>query len=776
MSNQVSKPFGGRTIVLETGAMARQANGAVLVTYGETMVLVTAVASDSPREGIDFFPLTVDYLEKTSSAGRIPGGFFKREGRLTEKETLTSRFIDRPLRPLFQEGFRNETQIIATVLSADPDTDPDILAITGASAALEVSNIPFLGPIAGVRVGRLNGELIANPTIAQIQECDINLIIAASQDAIVMVEGGGKEIPEEEIVAALIFGHEAIKPIIALQQELREASDAAKRQRGESTGKIPVTRPITLALMESVITGETPADEATAPHVDDFKRFRDMAEGRLDQAYRTMQKQKRRDMIRTLRQEVFDTFLEPLRTREANLNTASALDALTREIRGLESRLKSWFHDLEGKIVRTRILREKTRIDGRGLTEVRPIECKVGILPRAHGSALFTRGETQALVTTTLGTSDDEQLIESLTGVTWRTFMLHYNFPPFSTGEVKFLRGAGRREIGHGALAQRALMNHIPTADAFPYTIRIVSEILESNGSSSMASVCGGSLSLMDAGVPVPGAVAGIAMGLIKEGEDVAVLTDILGDEDHLGDMDFKVTGTRNGVTAVQMDIKIDEGVSRAILSQALAQARDARLHVLDRMDAALSVPRPDVSLYAPRIEKIFIKPDRIRDVIGPGGKVIKGITARTGCKVDVDDTGEVRIASSDMKALEQAKAMIRELTQEAEIGRVYVGKVRKIMDFGAFVEIFPGTDGLLHISQISNKRVAKVTDVMKEGDEVMVKVLEIDPQGKIRLSRREALGDAGIEDEGGDAGSDSGDRERPRGDDHRSRPPRRRR
>ena len=755
--------------------MARQANGAVLLTYGETMVLVTAVASDSPREGIDFFPLTVDYLEKTFSAGRIPGGFFKREGRLTEKETLTSRFIDRPLRPLFQEGFRNETQIVATVLSADPDTDPDILAITGASAALEVSNIPFLGPIAGVRVGRINGELIANPTIAQIQECDLNLIIAAGQDAIVMVEGGGKEIPEEEIVEALIFGHEAIQPILALQRELREASDTARRERGEPTGKTPVARPITLALMESVIAGKTPSDETTAPHLEDYRRFRAMAAERLAEAYRVTQKHKRREMIRALRQEVFDSFLEPLRTREVTLNTAAALDALTREIRGLEGRLKSWFHDLEGVIVRTRILKERTRIDGRGLTEVRPIDCKVGILPRAHGSALFTRGETQALVTTTLGTSDDEQLIETLIGEHWRTFMLHYNFPPFSTGEVKFLRGPGRREIGHGALAERALRHQIPTADAFPYTIRIVSEVLESNGSSSMATVCGGSLSLMDAGVPIPAAVAGIAMGLIKEGEDVAVLTDILGDEDHLGDMDFKVTGTRQGVTAVQMDIKIDEGVSRAILSQALAHARAARLHVLDRMDAAIAAPRADISPYAPRIEKIFIKPDRIRDVIGPGGKVIKGITARTGCKIDVDDTGEVRIASADMKALEQAKAMIRELTQEAEIGRVYVGKVRKIMDFGAFVEIFPGTDGLLHISQISRQRVAKVTDVMKEGDEVMVKVLEIDPAGKIRLSRREALGDLGVEEEAGEGGSERGAEERPRGDDHRSRPRRRR-
>jgi polyribonucleotide nucleotidyltransferase len=767
MSIKLTTEFGGQTFALETGSMARQANGAVLVSYRDTMVLVTAVASGSPREGIDFFPLTVDYLEKTFSAGKIPGGFFKREGRLTEKETLTSRFIDRPIRPLFPGGFRNETQIIATVLSADPETDPDILAITGASAALTVSDIPFLGPIAGVRVGRIEGELIANPSIEQIAASDLNIIIAASEKAIVMVEGGAKDVPEGDVVEALIFGHQAVQPVLELQRKLLAEVEEAKRSAGEPTGKIEVVPPVTFELMERVVTGEQAADEATAPRVEEFKRFMELVEARLTEAYRTVQKRQRHDLVRELRAEMMETLVGPEKSRERGLGSQAEVEAAAGEVKSMEARLKSWFHDLEAKIVRSRILSEKTRIDGRGLRDVRPIECKVGLLPRTHGSALFTRGETQAIVTTTLGTSQDEQLIETLTGEHWRTFLLHYNFPPFSTGEVKFLRGPARREIGHGALAVRALQDQIPLAEKFPYTIRIVSEILESNGSSSMATVCGGSLALMDAGVPVPSAVAGIAMGLIKEGSEVAILTDILGDEDHLGDMDFKVTGTRQGVTALQMDIKIDEGVSREILTEALEQAREARLHVLDRMDAALPAARPDLSLYAPRIETVYIKPDRIRDVIGPGGKVIKGITARTGAKIDVDDSGEVRIASADAKALEQAKAMIRELTQEAEIGRVYLGKVRKIMDFGAFVEIFPGTDGLVHISELAPGRVNKVTDVLKEGDEVMVKCLDIDPQGKIRLSRRAALGELGDEEEGGaparPSGPPSGNTGRPR-------------
>jgi polyribonucleotide nucleotidyltransferase len=537
--------------------------------------------------------------------------------------------------------------------------------------------------------------------------------------------------------------------VIELQRKLLAEVEAGKQSAGEPTGKMEVVPPVTFALMQQVVSGERAADEATASHVEPFKRFMDLVETRLSEAYTTVEKRKRHDQIKELRSEVLEKLVGPEKSRERGLGSQAELEAAAGEVKHLEGRLKSWFHDLEAKIVRSRILTEKTRIDGRGLRDVRAIECQVGLLPRTHGSALFTRGETQAMVTATLGTSSDEQLIETLTGEHWRTFLLHYNFPPFSTGEVKFLRGAGRREIGHGALAKRALRDQIPPAEKFPYTIRIVSEILESNGSSSMATVCGGSLALMDAGVPVPSAVAGIAMGLIQEGSEVAVLTDILGDEDHLGDMDFKVTGTRKGVTALQMDIKIDEGISREILTQALEQAREARLHVLDRMDAALSTPRPDLSSYAPRIETVNIKPDRIRDVIGPGGKVIKGITARTGAKIDVDDSGEVRIASADAKALEQAKAMIRELTQEAEIGRVYLGKVRKIMDFGAFVEIFPGTDGLVHISELAPRRVNKVTDVLKEGDEVMVKCLDIDPQGKIRLSRKAALGELGDEGEG---------------------------
>lgn len=751
MSINLTTEFGGRSISLETGAIARQANGAVLVTYGDTLVLVTAVASNSPREGIDFFPLTVDYLEKTSSAGRIPGGFFKREGRLTEKETLTSRFIDRPLRPLFPGGFRNETQIIVTVLSSEPEIDPDVLAITGASAALHISNIPFLGPIAGVRVGRVAGQLIVNPTKTQLEESDLNIILAGTKSAIVMVEGGGKGIREAEIVDALMFGHEAIQPLIVMQEELRSAVADARRAAGESTDKMPFTPPITFDLMDRIVTGGEEPDEAAAAHVDTFKRFKDLIGDRLSDSCRIVEKRKRREKIKAIREEVLETFVTPEKARERNLNSPAEIEAAAREIKALESRLKSWFHDFEARIVRTRVVNEKVRIDGRGLEDVRPIDCKVGLLPRPHGSALFTRGETQALVTTTLGTSDDEQLIETLTGEHWRTFLLHYNFPPFSTGETKFLRGPGRREIGHGVLADRALRGQLPPGDKFPYTIRVVSEILESNGSSSMATVCGGSLSMMDAGVPLKNAVAGIAMGLIKEGGKIAVLTDILGDEDHLGDMDFKVTGTADGVTALQMDIKIDEGVSQEVLTQALEQARVARLHVLECMNAALSAPRDDLSPYAPRIETVWIKPDRIRDIIGPGGKVIKGIQSRTGAKLDVDDSGEIRVASADLKALEQAKAMIRELTQEAEIGRVYLGKVRKIMDFGAFVEIFPGTDGLVHISELARKRVNKVTDILNEGDEVMVKCLEIDPQGKIRLSRKAALGDLDDEQTGDD-------------------------
>ncbi|MDP3937699.1 MAG: polyribonucleotide nucleotidyltransferase [Deltaproteobacteria bacterium] len=749
MSIKLTTEVGGQALGLETGAIARQANGAVVVSYGDTMVLVTAVSSGLPREGIDFFPLTVDYLEKTSSAGKIPGGFFKREGRLTEKETLTSRFIDRPLRPLFPEGFRNETQIIATVLSSDPECDADVLAITGASAALTISDIPFQGPIAGVRVGRINGELIANPTNSQVADCDLNIILAASEDAIVMVEGGGKEILESDIVEALLFGHEAIRPLIAIQKELRAAVEKTRLAEGLSIEKIAFVAPVTHQRMERVLSGEAAGDEAASAHLEEFKRFKDLVAPKLTEAYSVTEKQKRREQIRAARDEMTEAFVAPEKARQRSLGSPAELETAAREIRALEARLKSWFHDLEGHIVRMRILKDKTRIDGRGLGDVRAIECQVGILPRAHGSALFTRGETQALVMTTLGTSDDEQLIETLTGEHWRTFLLHYNFPPFSTGETKFLRGPGRREIGHGALADRALRGQLPEAVKFPYTIRVVGEVLESNGSSSMATVCGGSLSLMDAGVPINAPVAGIAMGLIKEGSDVAVLTDILGDEDHLGDMDFKVTGTSVGVTALQMDIKIDEGVSREVMAQALDQARVARLHVLERMNAALSAPRPELSPHAPRIETVWIKPDRIRDVIGPGGKVIKGIQSRTGAKIDVDDSGEVRVASADLKALEQAKAMIRELTQEAEIGRVYLGKVRKIMDFGAFVEIFPGTDGLVHISELAHKRVDKVTDVLREGDEVMVKCLDVDPQGKIRLSRKAALGDLDDEAQG---------------------------
>ena len=697
MFKKVEADFHGRRLSLETGRVAKQAGGSVLVQYGESVVLVAATASRSAREGIDFFPLTCDYVEKTFAAGKIPGGFFKREGRPGEKEVLTSRLIDRPIRPLFPKGFRCETQVIATVLSHDRENDPDMLALLGASTALTLSDIPWHGPIAAVRVGRIGGRIVINPLTSQLLESDLNLIVAASRDAVVMVEGGADMISETDLLEALFAAHEAVQPLLDIQEELRGAVGKSKREV-----EVP------------------PRDTTLEAAVQDF------ALPRLRAA-----------LAQSVKQERYAAL------DQAHDETAASVGG---DDTGRRKAVADLVDKLKKQVVREAIVREGRRLDGRGLGDVRPISCEVEVLPRTHGSALFTRGETQALVVTTLGTSSDEQRIDALVGEHYKKFMLHYNFPPFSTGEVKFLRGAGRREIGHGALAERALKPVLPDEGAFPYTIRIVSEVLESNGSSSMATVCGGSLSLMQAGVPVKGAVAGVAMGLIKEGDEVRVLSDILGDEDHLGDMDFKVAGTRDGVTAVQMDIKIG-GVTRAIMQQALEQARTARLHILDCMDGALASPRADLSSHAPRIVTLRIKVDRIRDLIGPGGKTIRGIVEETGCKIDVADDGTVLVASSDGTAMQRAIDRIRGLTAEAEVGKIYRGTVRRVVDFGAFVEIMPGTDGLVHISQLANERVRQVTDVVNEGDVIDVKVLEVDKSGKIRLSRKEAMREA--EDKG---------------------------
>jgi polyribonucleotide nucleotidyltransferase len=678
----------GRILSIESGRWARQAGGAAVVRYGESVVLVTACVTENPRPGIDFLPLVVDYVEKTFSVGKIPGGFFKREGRLSEFEVLTSRMIDRPIRPLFPKGFYNEIQVIATVLSADKENDTGILALIGASAALSISEIPFTGPIAGARVGRIDGELVVNPRIPDLERSDLNIFVAGSRDAILMVEGEANEVSEEEVLDAILFAHRSLAPVLDLQE--RMAREIGKEKRA--------------------FEKKTLAEE-------EVRKISSIAEGPLAEAYGIRMKQDRRKRIEEVAESVRSSFTDEERAEKGTL---------------IADALKS----LEKKIVRGTILREKKRIDGRGLRDIRPISCEVGVLPRTHGSAVFTRGETQALVTATLGTSQDEQRIDSILGDTFKAFMLHYNFPPFSVGEVKMLRAPSRREVGHGALAERAVTKVLPKNVDFPYTVRVVSEVLESNGSSSMATVCGASLAMMDAGVPTSGAVSGIAMGLIKEGDGIAVLSDILGDEDHLGDMDFKVAGTKNGVTAIQMDIKIG-GVSRVILLSALQQAREGRLHILGKMNAALEAHRPELSPFAPRIYVMMVKPDKIREIIGPGGKIIRGIQEQTGVKIDIEDDGTVKIAAVDADSARAAISIIEGITQSAEVGKVYQGRVRKIMDFGAFVEIFPGTDGLLHVSQISKHRV-NAADCFKEGDEVTVRVLEVDRDGKIRLSHKE--------------------------------------
>lgn len=689
--HRVNVEFGGRTITIATGKWAKQASGAVVVSCGDTVVLVTAVATKTAREGQDFFPLTVNYQEKAYAGGKIPGGFFKREGRPSDNETLTSRFIDRPIRPLFPESFLNDTQIMATVVSADQDNDPGILAMIGASAALEVSDIPFLGPIAGVKVGRVDGQFVCNPTVEQVEKSDLEIVVAASRDAVIMVEGGAAEASEKDVLEAIFFGHAAVQPIIEAQTELRKLAGVPKRE-----------------------VAATSVDEALKA------RAKELAYAGIKEAVRIVAKQERHNRIGEI--------------------SAQTLEALLPEYEGRESEIKGFLGDFEYELVREHIIKDGYRIDGRDTTTIRPISIEVGMLPRAHGSALFTRGETQALVASTLGTSIDEQRIDSLYGETRKRFLLHYNFPPFSVGETSFRLAPGRREIGHGMLAERALERVMPKHEDFPYTIRIVSDILESNGSSSMASVCGGALAMMDAGVPIKAPVAGIAMGLIKEGEGVAILSDILGDEDHLGDMDFKVAGTEAGVTAIQMDIKIT-GVTREIMEKALLQARDGRLHILGKMNQAIAAPRADLSPHAPRITTIWVKTDKIRDVIGSGGKNIRGITEATGVSIDIEDSGRINIASTSKEACDKAIKMIRDLTAEAEEGKLYMGTVKKVMDFGAFVEIFPGTDGLVHISELDTERVKNVTDVLNEGDKVLVKCIGIDKQGKIKLSRKEALG-----------------------------------
>jgi len=691
MKHTVQVEVGGRPLIIECGHVARQASGAVLMRYGDTVVLVTATKEDRSREGIDFLPLMVDYQEMSYAAGRIPGGFFRREiGRPSEKETLTSRLIDRPIRPLFPKGYSLETQVIAKVFSVDQENEPDVVAMTGASAALMLSPIPFQGPVAAVRVGRINGEFIINPSLKELDESDMNVVVAGSRDAVVMVEGGARFVSEDDLVDAIDAAHRAILPILDIQEELSKMMGTVKEAPPER-----VRDPL---LIEAVKT--TVADE-------------------MRQVITTPEKLRRQDRQKALKRRV--------------------IEGLSVEFPEREKEIVGVLEDLEKEMVRRMMVAEGRRIDGRSFDEIRPITIEVGLLPRTHGSAMFRRGETQVLAVVTLGSSSDEQKIEALAGETFKSFMLHYNFPPFSVGEVRPLRGPGRRDIGHGALAERSVKTVLPKDGEFPYTIRIVSEVLESNGSSSMATVCGATLALMDAGVPLTDTVAGVAMGLVKEDNQIVILSDILGDEDHLGDMDFKVTGSDKGITALQMDIKIS-GIDREIMRRALEQARKGRIFILDKMREALSTFRPELSPYAPRVVSLQINPDKIRDVIGPGGKVIRAIVAETGAKIDIDDTGRVVVMSPDQEACEKAINKIRRLTQEPEVGQLYMSRVVRVTDFGAFAEILPNVDGLIHISQLDHKRVRKVTDIVNEGDEVLVKVIEIDKDGRIRLSRKAAL------------------------------------
>ncbi len=680
--------IGGKSLSIQTGKLAKQASGSVVVQYGETIVLVTVVAANEARVGTDFLPLTVEYQEKIYAAGRIPGNYFRREiGRPSEKETLTARLIDRPIRPLFPKDFFYETQVIATVLSMDHENDPDTLAMTGASAALGISDIPFEGPIACVRVGRIDGELIVNPSIADWEKCDINIIVAGSKTGVVMVEGGGDIVSEADMLEAIFFGHSEMQPLIDLQIKLKEAAGAQKRPF------VPPEKDQELAQkIEAVVTPK------------------------IREAIVIPEKIKRGKALRTIKSEMFEELGEDYTDRKGEVYEV--------------------FNDLHKKISRELILKQGRRIDNRKFDEIRTITCEVGILPRPHGSALFTRGETQALGILTIGSGMDEQRVETLNGEEFRPFMLHYNFPPFSVGEVKRMGGPSRRDIGHGGLSTRAIEPILPPKEEFDYTIRLVSEVLESNGSSSMATVCAGSLSLMDGGVPIKAPVAGIAMGLMKDEDKVVILSDIMGDEDHTGDMDFKVAGTSEGITSLQMDIKIHE-LSRDIMEKALEQARVGRLFILGKMLETLEQPREEISPYAPKVISIKINPDKIRDIIGPGGKIIRAIQAETNTRIEIDDSGIVKISSNSQEESDAALNRISEITIEPEVGQIYEGTVVKITDFGAFVQILPGTDGLLHISELSKHRVKKVTDVVKEGESIQVKVLEIRKDGKISLSHK---------------------------------------
>jgi polyribonucleotide nucleotidyltransferase len=698
--------LGGRPLILETGKLARQASGAVLVKYGDTVVLSTATGSSEPREGIDFFPLTCDYEERLYAVGKIPGGFIKREGRPSEKAILSSRLIDRPLRPLFPKGYRNDVQVVCTVMSVDKNNPPDVTAMIGASAALTISHIPFLGPIAGVIVGRINGEFIINPTIQQGEESDLHLVVAGTRDAIMMVEAGAKEVSEDVMLEAIMFGHAEVKKVIAFIDEFRAEAFA----KGIAADKV---EPVLLVTPEDI-----------------DKAVREVATSKVVAAIEKCINEK---IIKKVREQLLSQLKKDIVEQMAETypdNKKQILDTVDKIVK---------------ETVRSKVTKERIRIDGRALDEVRDIFCEVGLLPRTHGSGLFTRGQTQALTVATLGAIGDEQILDGLGVEESKRYMHHYNFPPYSVGEARPMRGPGRREIGHGALAERALETMIPSVEEFPYTIRLVSEVTESNGSSSMASVCGSTLSLMDSGVPIKAPVAGVAMGLVKEGDSIAVLTDIQGAEDALGDMDFKVAGTEKGITAIQMDIKV-LGISREILKDALAQANKGRMHILGKMLEVISTPREELSSYAPRIITFTIHPDKIREVIGPGGKTIKRIIDETKAadgtqvKIDIEDDGRVLIASLDAEAGERALKMIKELTADVEVGKIYMGKVIRLMNFGAFVEVLPGKEGLVHISQLAEERVEKVEDVLKVGDQILVKVTEVDKQGRVNLSRKAAL------------------------------------
>jgi polyribonucleotide nucleotidyltransferase len=696
---KVTKTFqyGAHTVTLETGEIARQASGAVLVSMGDTVVLVTAVANKGLRDGMDFFPLTVDYQEKFYAGGRIPGGFFKREGRLTEKETLTSRLIDRPIRPLFPDGFRHEVQVIATVMSMNPEIDGDIPALIGASAALRLAGVPFNGPIGAAKVGYKDGQYLLNPTASDLKESQLELVVAGTEKAVLMVESEAALLSEEVMLGAVMFGHQQMQTVIKAINEL----------------------------VAEVGAKEFPW-QAPAPNTALIDAVKGAVGDRLSKAFEIRIKPERKEAISAIRKDVHAQLAAQI---EANGWTAKQVDAE--------------FGELEYQAMRAKVLDTKVRIDGRDLSTVRPISVRTSVMPRTHGSALFTRGETQAIVVTTLGTARDGQIIDAVGGEYKENFLFHYNFPPYCTGETRPMLGPKRREIGHGRLAKRGVLAVMPSLEEFPYTIRVVSEITESNGSSSMASVCGSSLALMDAGIPIKAPVAGIAMGLVKEGDKFAVLSDILGDEDHLGDMDFKVAGSAEGISALQMDIKI-EGITEEIMKIALGQAKEGRLHILGEMAKGLSAPRPEMSEYAPRLLTMRIHPDKIREVIGKGGSTIQAITKETGTQIDIQDDGTIVIASVNRAAAEAAKARIEQIVSDVEPGRVYEGKVAKLMDFGAFVTILPGKDGLVHVSQISNERVEKVSDKLKEGDVVKVKVLEVDKQGRIRLSMKAVLEDAG--------------------------------